>query len=331
MISCVDDGDHPDFATTATVQTSGAQNRCEVSMPFSGKSKCDRKKLLNSNYCFWHHPAEDKFRPETLSDYFGVGVTLALAIEQEIATKGSLENSFLQNAEFDGSLVKRGPNLSGGIFNNANLKGCSLSYSDLQDASFGGANLTKAKLSNCNLQGVNFYKTRLFEVKLRFNDLSSAIHLNKSNFKGFPNGPLPTYRILEDFPEQAEPMYRELVKYFSTRGLFMDASWAAYRASLLRHRLLRKRLSIRYILAERFTYKIAPGFVDQPSTPIIEWLQAVVSWLSSITSMLVIGYGEKPLRVIGTGFFIIIFYAILYSLPHGTTAGDVWSALYFIW
>ena len=91
----------------------------------------------------------------------------------------------------------------------------------------------------------------MFDVKFRDNDLQSVKGLYRTSFRAVGRFGLPTERILEEYPQQAAPMYRELVRYFSARALFEDASWAAYRASIQQHRLLRQNLSLSVIRANQ--------------------------------------------------------------------------------
>jgi len=56
-------------------------------------------------------------------------------------------------------------------------------------------------------------------------------------------------------------MYRELVRYFSARALFEDASWAAYRASIQQHRLLRQNLSLSVIRANQLMKTLMPNMM----------------------------------------------------------------------
>lgn len=124
-------------------------------------------------------------------------------------------------------------------------------------------------------------------------------------------------------------MYLELVKHFSSRGMFDDSNWAAYRASRLKHMLLRKRLSIRTLQAERTISKLMPGVADEQAIGPIELFFAVTAWLRSISSLVGIGYGEKPGRVIICAALSIFLYACLYALPNGPTAHQFAASIYF--
>jgi uncharacterized protein YjbI with pentapeptide repeats len=317
-----------DGATKST--TSGSNHMCPLSMPLSGVDRCGRSCVAGEALCFWHLPSKDKFKTEMIEAYFGPGVTLAHAIEEEVKAGRALDWAFLPGMNGGGSLVQKGPDLSSGRFAGADLRGASLSYSNLRGAVFAGANLSRAKLSNCDLSGVNFYKTRLFRAKFRDNDLSSVLRLRRSNFRGFSNKRLPAYGISEEYPDQAEPMYLELVKYFSSRGLLDDASWAAYRAGVLRHRMLRARVSLAKIRSERVVFQILPNqFFEEPAGTFVEWTFAAVAWLQSLFSLMVIGYGEKPFRPLLCAGLTIVAFAGVYALPGGPGHADFSTSLYF--
>jgi uncharacterized protein YjbI with pentapeptide repeats len=316
---------HAQLHSTSAV----AQQNCPVTMPFSGRQVCNRKLFPGKQFCFWHLNDQSKFTAQGMASYFGAGLSLRDAIEIEVRAARPLDNALLANANFGGSFIGPGPDLRSGRFNFADFRGSSLSYSNLENTTFAGANLSGAKLSECKLAGANFYKTRLFRTKFRANDFSKVRGLTRFSFRGFRWGWLPIERISEEYPDQAIPMYLELIKHFSSRGMFDDASWAAYRASRLKHGLLRKRLSIKQLQMERFNSKFMPGLFDQQAIVPIEWFFAISAWLGSTASLVLIGYGERPSRVVLCAAFAISAYAGIYALPCGPTQHQFAASLYF--
>jgi uncharacterized protein YjbI with pentapeptide repeats len=285
--------------------------------------------LEGHEFCYWHVPDTKKYSPNVLSQYFGDGITIAQALEEEIASGGSLENAFLQDCRLGGDFLKGGPNLTGAKFMYANLRGAWMSESNLTNAIFVAADLTRPKLSSCILSGANFYNARLFEAKLRSNDLQSVKNLHRWNFRGLGKLGIPTDRILEEYPEQAAPMYRALVSYFSMRGQLDDASWAAYRASLLQHRILTKELSMTAIKGKQLTGIMMPGLLPVQAPPYIEYLFSLVRWAKSGLFLLITGYGERPGRVVVAAFILILGYSALYSIPGAISGHGFYDTLYF--
>jgi hypothetical protein len=309
-----------------------ASGTCGVSMPLSEIKRgtgpfCERKLVEGSNFCFWHLPDIEKYSAEALAKYFGREITLGKALEEEVAKHGSLENAFLQNAYLGGDFLKRGPCLRGAFFVNADLRGASMSESDLTDVIFVASDLTRAKLSSCVLTRVNFANARLFETKFRDNEFEGVTHLFRSNFRGLGKFGLPVDRMLEEYPEQAAPMYRALVGYFSARGLLDDASWAAYRASRVQHRTLSK--DLRSIKAKWIIKLMMPRAIPVQAPPYVEYASLLTRWAKSGLFLIITGYGEKPTRVVLWALLLILVYAGMYCIPGATTGHGFYEALYF--
>jgi uncharacterized protein YjbI with pentapeptide repeats len=307
---------------------------CKVRITLSkgktgGASFCGRNVMEGYEFCYWHLPDLGKYSSTALEKYFGREITLAEALEEEVASGHSLENAFLQDCHLGGSFLKKGPNLMGARFMGANLRGAWMSESNLTDAVFALADLTRAGLSSCILSGANFYNARLFEVKFRGNDLESVKNLYRLNFRGLGKFGIPTDRILEEYPEQAMPMYRALVSYFSMRGQLEDASWAAYRASLLQHRILTKELSITTFKAKRWVGIAEPRLAPVQAPPYMEYLSLLVRWVMSGLVLLITGYGERPFRVVVAALILILGYSGLYCIPGAISGHGFSDALYF--
>jgi hypothetical protein len=307
-------------------ETSG----CLTLMPLTkrGDSRCGRRKYSDTEYCFWHSTVDSKTNAENIESYFGAGMTLVQALENEVKAGNSLENLVLPNINLGGNAVHGGPNLSKARLDGANLNKSSLSYCDLSGASLARANLVNAKLSNCKLDNVNFARAKMFNIKLRNSILSECKGLRRSNFRGAIVLFWRIDRMLEQYPEDAESMYLELTRYFSCRGLFDDASWSAFRASKLRHKQLRQRLRIGHLKMLHDIWKISPGLVDPVGPVFIEWIYAYLAWTRSLVFMLTTGWGERPMRVIASSVGVILSFSLIYDLPGGPTKNFI-DALYF--
>jgi hypothetical protein len=172
----------------------------------------------------------------------------------------------------------------------------------------------------------------LFNAKFRNNNFSSSKGLRKENFRGLRWGWFPTYRMLETYPQQCEDMYRRLVLYFSSESRLDDASWASYRACIMRHRQLKARLS----KAQQFADELIESmiFTTLPSTMHSlrsEAKRAVVwwEWGRSLLQWIIIGYGEKPMRVLANAGVLILLYAMIYHLLGAINDATFIGALYF--
>jgi hypothetical protein len=317
---------------------------CQVHLTLTTRGYCGRKLFGTTDRCYWHAENKDKYGLEAVESYFGVGVTLAMAIEAEIAGGRSLELAYLANSPLGGSLVTAGCNLSKGKFVRAYLRDAHLSYSDLQQADFAFANLENAYLSDCNISGARFTGARLFNAKFRSNSFSNVIGLTKESFRGLRSGWLPIYQMLEEYPQQSEGVYRLLATHFSSQGMLEDASWAAYRACLMRHRLFRERLSSVKIWADEYVHSM---FADPDRLP--ELMQslpgiaprrisfrlvaargiALMQWAKSLALLIVAGYGEKPLRVLLNAGLTIVLYGLVYQWFGAIDDKSFVSCLYF--
>jgi hypothetical protein len=182
----------------------------------------------------------------------------------------------------------------------------------------------------CILAGATFTRAKLYRVKLRDNDLTGVKGLEKNSFRNFGKGIVPRYRILEDYPDQAEPMYRELTAYFSRIGALDDASWAAYRCRLMRHRMLRKRLTLGVNLIEAAVdHNMRHVGIDPQGVfevGLSAWLSTLIEFFKSGLYWLIFGYGEKPLRVAMLSLEVIVMYAAMYAGMNALTAHGFWAA-----
>jgi uncharacterized protein YjbI with pentapeptide repeats len=304
---------------------------------------CGRK-LFAGERCYWHFENSEKYDAAAIESHFGSGVTFKTAIEAEVSAGRSLEKAYLVDAPLGGNFLTSGCNLRGGVFLRANLNDAHLSYCDLQGADFSFAILENAYLSSCNLNNAKFIRARLFKAKFRDNTFVGVVGLSKENFKGLRWGWLPLHQILEQYPDQSESVYRSLALYFSSQGLFDDASWAAYRSRVMKHRVLTQRLSSTKLLAD----EIVPAIFNNPEhlqellelTPGLfpkrfSWrfsarrAVAVFEWARSFLLRFIVGYGEKPLRVLGNAILAIFAYALIYQWFGAIKEKSFASCLYF--
>src|ERR1700722_20974249 len=93
-----------------------APGTCITGMPLSVKfgcgKFCGRKVVEGLEVCYWHLRNTDKYSHQALARYFGEEITLAQALEKEVASGGSLEYAFLQDCRLGGGFLRRGPNLT---------------------------------------------------------------------------------------------------------------------------------------------------------------------------------------------------------------------------
>ena len=302
---------------------------CVVRITLSRHKFCGRQAVEGSEFCYWHYPDLSKYEPAIIARCFGKEITLAQALENEVAAGGSMEGAILQDCRLGGDFLRKGPDLRGVQFISANLRGAWMSYSNFTGALFNGSDLRKAKLSSCILTNANFSFARMCDVKFRDNDIQTVKGIYRTSFRAVGRFGLPVDRILEEYPEQAAPMYRELVRYFSARALSEDASWAAYRASIQQHRLLRHNLNFNLIRTEQMMNSLMPNMTVVRSSSRVEYLMALFAWLKSGTVLLLTGYGEKPIRVLIAASCLIFAYAGLFSIPGATSGHGFTEALYF--
>lgn len=294
---------------------------------------CGRPRFESAQHCYWHHETTDKYDPEVVAREFGAGTTLRSAIETEIKAGLSLKGVYLERAPLGGNWFERGADLSGGSLFGANLKGARLSYGSLRNARLEYANLEEAYLGDVDLSGCSLAGARLFRVKLRDNDLKTTRGLERDSFRNLGRGLIARREILEEYPEQAAPMYRELMIYFSQRGDLDGASWAAYKFRLMRHRILRQRLNVTRVMLESL---FAHYFIKRPTNRIQVlttgwslWLTNLSEYLKSIIYWLLIGYGEKPVRVAVIAAAVMLCYAAAYYALNAISDPTFADALYF--
>ncbi len=294
---------------------------------------CGRRQLEGSNFCLWHHRSTEKYQTDVVTRYFGEPLTFREAIEREVKSGASLSDAYLEEAPLQGSFLARGVDLRNADLRWANLRKAHLSYGTLQSANLTGANLEFAFLSNVDLEDAVLTSSSLFQTKFRDNDFCRVAGLEKNCFRNWRLGLVPKYRILEEHPEQAEPIYRALMTYFATRGAIEDASWAAYRYRVMHHLVLRGKLRIVNCVAQdaarQFFQDKDVDFRRAVENGLITWMSSLIEYLISSVYRWTFGYGEKPLRVAVFSASVILVYAGAYDAFHVLKDEGFRNSLYF--
>ena len=317
---------------------------CPTQLTFTTKQACGRQLFGSSGHCYWHTEGIEKYDSEQTSLHFGPGVSFRTALEAEVAAGRSMELAFLVSAPLGGSFLSTGSNLRGAIFIRANLADARLSYSNLSGANLSFCNLQNAYLSDCDLTDTKFIGAKLFNTKFRNSGLTTCSGLSKQLFRGLRWGWCPEYRMFEEQPVQSEAVYRSLASRFASEGLLDDASWATYRACLMKHAVLRHKLSFTQFWAEEVVTAMMndpnramtlmqsmPGISPRKRSSALFLGRAGIflEWLRSLTLRIIVGYGEKPLRVLWFGVAMILFYACVYSFCGAIGDRSFESCLYF--
>lgn len=306
-----------------------------VGWNFGDRTPCGRKQVEGEKHCYWHLRNTEKYRPAFVATHFGPGVSLSQALEAEVKSGGTLTGFFLEEAPLHGDWFEKGANLSGAKLLGAQMRNMRLSYGSLRNARVvfsdcEGMYFSDVDLADCTLSG-----SRLYNAKFRDNRFDSVEGLEMKSFQQTRvEGWFRRHQMLEDYPDQAEPMYRALVGHFSSKGALEDASWAAYRAKLMRHRILKQGLSLQRNVIRAM---VADGYVGRTSTPeqlvkrgISDWARNAFEFGRSFVFLVLFGYGEKPLRVAVWMAFVIMAYGGAYWIAQALTPSTgLGSAIYF--
>lgn len=292
---------------------------------------CDRPVLTGYDYCFWHVNDMKKYDTAVIKAYFEKEIGLKEAIEAEVAAGHSLAGAFLARSTLGGNLFQKGANLTNADLRHANLSHAHLSYASLNGARLVSANLESAYLSDTDLRNCDLRQAHLCNAKLRNNDFTTVHGLSQDSFQGWPLKFMPLCRIFEGQPDQSREVYKSLVRYFTERGDLDSASWAAYKASVSRHRVLRKNFSWNKIIADIALddYLDALSPMSIRLVALSRFSRTFIQLLASYVSRFVFGYGEKPVRVCMMGIFVVLFYAMAFTQLHALSESGFKSALYF--
>jgi hypothetical protein len=244
-----------------------------------------------------------------------------------------LSGAYLRSAALGGDWFHRGADLSGADLRAADLQDAHLSYGSLNAANLAMANLQSAFLSDVDVRNAILTNAKLYKVKLRNNSFSGVVGLSRLNFIDPAGGFFARPRVLEEFPESAEETYRSLMTHFSSLGELDDASWAAFRSRIMRHRCLKTKLRFRANVIEAMVKSsFGEEYISTRVTfevAVRNWISHVLGYVKSLLSRVVFGYGEKPLNVILTASAVVVFYALIYTRLDVLREPGFPTALYF--
>src|SRR5882762_4253104 len=54
---------------------------CQVHLTFTKRDYCGRQLFGGTDRCYWHSESIEKYEPEAVASYFGLGIALKTAIE----------------------------------------------------------------------------------------------------------------------------------------------------------------------------------------------------------------------------------------------------------
>ena len=219
----------------------------------------------------------------------------------------SFSQAHLRNIHFVGS------DLSGSDLIGAHLHGCDFVGSDLSAAnmtravfertSFSHSDLRSAIMTEAHFREADFMGARMHGVILWNADLSGARYLKKKNFAKPDPRAGEEAALSEKDPLAACESYRLLKHHFYSRGLYEDASWAAYRELTMERRHFFEKKDLRFI--------------------------------PSLLMDILCGYTEKPIRVTASSLAIILSFAAVYHIfrvpVHSVDGGlaGLWDCVYF--
>lgn len=203
----------------------------------------------------------------------------------------------------DSNLI--GAGFTGCDFVGADLSKANLTRAFFTNSSFSYADLRGAYLLEAHFRETDFIGAMMWNVNLWNADISGAWHIKKKSF----HDPAKEADSQEASLSEADALiawesYRSVKHYFSEKGLYEDASWAAYRELTMERRHFFESKDPRY--------------------------------LPSLLMDLLSGYTEKPQRVIVSALGIILLFGLVYFLvgairpavDTGTAAG-IWDNIYF--
>ncbi len=252
-----------------------------------------------------------------------------------------LEGGNLRGANLTGvSLIRA--NLRGVDLTDAQLVGANLWRADLSDATLMRANLREAAATETNFAGAYLYRTELSDAvliraNLEYAYLDSAT-LGASNLTDARIGKKLVHedaRLLHGLLQRlaiaygfdvdwyvrrrhrtASSIYNEIKNSYLRHGQDQAASDAHFRERQMQ-RKARNPFIARYTYEELWpTAGPLRGL-----RRMLFFLRFVVSWTLDVFGEMVLGYGEKPLRVLITAIMCVSLFSILYRLMPGTSLG----------
>ena len=269
---------------------------------------------------------------------FGNIQMLKFAENEDVVTKAAI---------LDGAWLER-CNLQKANFGRTSLKGVHFYHSDLSEATLWAANaegsdFRKANLSKTNCFTTVFNNCRLMEANLDYANLHRASlsgatlsadslknHLLQENLEEYKRYFTRWYidphvweryqdRSINGRYKEAEEIYLVLKNAFVNSGRYEDASWAYVKERQM------ERKSYFPLTARQYYGSELPGKYSFISFR--WWLfyaKYTFKWLFAWMVELVLGYGERPLRVAVWSIAAIIFFAFAYFQLGGiaTSSGN---------
>lgn len=268
---------------------------------------CKNRQIGFSEFCWDHTEKKDEYMETLLSEiqkgtsFAGLNFSKVVLRNMDLS-RCNFEKADLTRCDMSGSNLFDA-NLTNAELLGANLSGCDLTSAELRHADLTKANLfgarlwhadlKSANLIEANLSSVDFWNAKLFDVRLWHTDLTNVLSLTKQNFAFEKNKFITIKRINEKGILSAEDAYRGLKRHFLLKGRYNDASWASFKEKNMERALLKKKRNPTYI--------------------------------PSLIMNILCGYGEKPYRIITSSFFVIMFYAFIYSITNAIKLAELGS------
>ena len=178
----------------------------------------------------------------------------------------------------------------GSNLSQSNLIGTKFKDCDFVGADLSGANATKASFTNCSFSHADlrdaflieahfgetdFMGSILWNVSLWNADISGARHIKKKNFNN-PAKPNNTQDacLAETNAIMACESYRSVKHYLYGRGLYEDASWAAYRELTMQRKHFFESKNPRYFPS--LLMDILSGYTEKPNRVILSALGIIL-------------------------------------------------------
>ena len=282
--------------------------------------ECGNAAISFSSFC-WLHTPQQAYLSKLKESTQKLGKT---------SLRLNFKKVTCEELDFSG-MDLRGSSFSQAHFTNShfigsNLSGCDLIGARFQSCDFVGSdlcevNLTKSVLVNCSFSHTDLRRANLAEAHLRdvdfmgaslcgavlWNaDLNSVKNLKKKNFQDLTGDSKNGKAYLsESNALTACESYRLLKHYLYRRGLYENASWAAYRELTMERKYFLETWNPRYF--------------------------------PSLLMDLFSGYTEKPSRVILSSLAIVVVFGLIYfffNVPAPTQGPlpervSLWDSFYF--
>lgn len=245
-----------------------------------------------------------------------------------------------QSANLEGAWLERS-NLQRANFGRANLRGAHFYHSDLTESTFWaanaeGADFRKANLSradlystvleNCRftdaqLAGVNLHLADLQDTTLSAESLGSRIlQENASGYREYYERWYVSPIVREKYASrhlrvryrESKEIYLSLKNAFLNSGRYDDASWAYFK-----ERQMERKSYSPFCAREHHSDELSANSKFLSRQRWAFHIKYTLKWLASLASELLIGYGERPLRVVFWSLIIILVFPFLYWLSSG--------------